>query len=54
MCDILGMHVAESVEDLSAEVLDQMHWNGALCLAQSIFKAALTVLHHDVLDNVTL
>ena len=51
MSDVLGVHVTESVENLSAEVLDVWHWQWSFRLAQYVFHATLTVLHHDVLDK---
>ena len=57
MRDILCMHMAKTSEELPGEVLDMVHRHGLLrffSLAKLIFKATLTVLHHNVLDESLL
>ena len=51
------MHVLEPIEDLLGVVADVGHLDGQLLLfslAKLVLEAALTVLHHDVLDESLL
>ena len=53
MGDVLRMHVAETIVDLSDEVLDVSHLQWLLqffSLSQLVLQTALAILHHDILD----
>ena len=57
MGDVLRMHVAETIVDLSDEVLDVRHLQWLLqffSLSQLVLQTALAILHHDILDQSML
>ena len=57
MGDVLRMHVAETIVDLSDEVLDVSHLQWLLqffSLSQLVLQTALAILHHDILDQSML
>ena len=52
--DVLSVHIVKSIEDLLDKVFDLGHRDRLLRLlsqAQLVFKTALTILHHDILDQ---